>query len=284
MRWENGEFYFMIFFFSFFYFSDFWQFSVDDSPKRTRPKNAALSWRRLSMRKTCPIDLPEQQSPRGGIRVARTSSSSVASTATATATATNQSSNMLANDFANNTNYTSLQLNRTNYDGNNDNYCFNETMPPIASTNTRLFQSNIVAGASENNQMSTPTNGVQQRNDHVLSNNNEYIDSRNQLPELSSLNNEFLSTILTTPNYQQSNTNSASLLQHETNFEHSIDDEIGQITNPTALATTTTAAAATFEESRPRQLGRRSEMRSRIVSITAERNAEGNQVNNTLLD
>lgn len=222
------------------------------------------------MRKTCPIDLPEQRSPRVAIRVARTSSAA----STTTAAAANQS-------LANNTNYTSLQLNRTNYDGNNDNYCFNETMPPVAATNTRLFQSSVVVGASENNQMSTPTNGGQQRNDHVLSSNNEYIDSRNQLPELSSLNNEFLSTILTTPNYQQSSANSASLLQHETNFEHSIDDEIGRITNPTTVATTTAAAAVAFEESRPRQLGRRSEMRSRIVSITAERSAEGNQVNNT---
>lgn len=35
---------------------------------------------------------------------------------------------------------------------------------------------------------------------------------------------------------------------------------------------------AAIDDTRPRQLGRRSEARSRVVSITAERSSEGNQV------
>lgn len=221
------------------------------------------------MRKTCPIVLPEQNSPKNAQRhpmrnasITRTSSSAAA--------------NRLMLSNVNSTN----QLCRPNCNENNENYCFNETMSSSSSTsssltNTCLFQSN----SSSNNQIS------ELQNDHVVLSN----DNTNQLPELSSLNNEFLNTILTTPNYQQSNLNSStniqSLSQHETNFVHDIDEESVRITTApvTAVAVSSASSAALLDESRPRQLGRRSEMRSRIVSITAERNAEGNQVN-TLSD
>lgn len=220
-----------------------------------RSKNMALSWRRLSMRKTCPIDLPEQHLSKDAIQnafrtvhIPRSSSSSINRT------------NSVANEFASNTNH-SIDFNVSDADENNDNYCFNEIMTPstITSTNAALLLH------SENNDTSMIS---ERHGDHVLS--NEY-DSSNQLPELSSLNNEFLNTILATPNFQQSvatsnvNTNS---LQHETNFVHNNIDEDSD-------------CATAFEDSRPRQLGRRSEMRSRIVSITAECNAEGNQVSLT---
>lgn len=172
------------------------------------------------------------------------------------------SANRLMSPSENSTN----QLNRTNCNGNNENYCFNETMSSSSSspTNACLFQTNN----SSNNEMPALQNV---NSDHIVVLSN---DISNQLPELSSLNNEFLNTILTPPNYQQSSSNSStnihSLSQHETNFVHNIDEESGR---------TSTTTVAGFDESRPRQLGRRSEMRSRIVSITAERSAEGNQVN-----
>lgn len=192
------------------------------------------------MRKTCPIVMPEQNSPKDATRYRNTS---IART----------SSSMSSQQYTN-------RLSRSNCGGNNDNYCFTGTIAAPATSTPCLFQLN-------NNQMSP--------NDHVLS---TECDGQNQLPELSSLNSEFLSTILTTPNYEQSCSNSSvnMLSQHETNFVHDIDEESGRMATATAQATA--VATTPFEESRPRQLGRRSEMRSRIVSITAERNAEGNQV------
>lgn len=220
-----------------------------------RSKNMALSWRRLSMRKTCPIDLPEQHLSKDAMQNAfRTVHSPRSSSSTA------NRSNTIATEFASNTNQTT-DFNVSNTDENNDNYCFNETMMPstITSTNAALLLH------SENND--TPMISERPR-EHVLS--NEY-DTSNQLPELSSLNNEFLNTILATPNFQQSvttaNTNTNSL-QHESNFVHNHIEEDSD-------------CATAFEDSRPRQWGRRSEMRSRILSITAECNAEGNQVSHT---
>lgn len=216
--------------------------SVDSLPKKMRSKNMALSWRRLSMRKTCPIVLPEQNLPKDAIQYAIEPAHFAR-----TALSANRS-HISANDFA--TNATNAP------DENNEIYCFNDTMTPTAaSTNAYLLSH------TENNEMTAMPNG---QCDHVLS--TEY-DSHNQLPELSSLNNEFLHTILATPNYQQSNANPSTnihSLQHETNFVHNIEED--------------SDCATAFEESRPRQLGRRSEVRSRIVSITAERNAEGDQV------
>lgn len=226
-------------------------FKVDSSPKKTRTKNAALSWSRLSMRRTCPIVMPEPNSPKDATRYHNT-------TIARTTSSINPASNR---QYAN-------QLSRSICDENNGNDCFDGTMSSTATSTPCLFQLNY----SENNHMSYMLN------DHVLSTESY---GENQLPELSSLNSEFLSTIFTTPNYGESCSNASvnMLSQHETNFGHDIDES-----GRTAVATATSAEQATavvttqFEESRPRQLGRRSEMRSRIVSITAERNAEGNHV------
>lgn len=219
-----------------------------------------MSWRRLSMRKTCPIDLPDQNPPRDTTQYAiRRPTAQIARTLSSA----NRSS-VSTNDFTTNVNFSS-NLFVPNVDGNNENYCFNETMTPSTMTANALL-------LTSNGNNHSPTTSSGQPDQHVLS--NEY-DSPSQLPELSSLNNEFLNTILATPNYQQPNSNlntnsnsnsNASIhsLQHETNFVHNIDEESDCVT--------------AFEESRPRQFGRRSEMRSRIVSITAERSAEGNQV------
>lgn len=224
-----------------------------------RSKNAPLSWRRQSMRKTCPIILPEQNPPKDvapnanrEARITRSLSSANRSNLSTTS--------MTANvDWS--TNF-SDNFGISNADGNNGNFCFNEITPSSMPTATNA----CLLADSENNQMSS-TSSVQC--DHVLA--NQY-DGPNQLPELSSLNNAILSTILTTHNYQQSNEISSANNQlaspqhetHETHFGHNNEEESVHTTS--------------FEESRPRQLGRRSEIRSRIVSITAERNAEGNQV------
>lgn len=209
-----------------------------------RSKNMALSWRRLSMRKTCPIDLPEQHSSKDAMHNAFRSTAHIPRSLSSSSSSSANRSNSI--------------VNVTSTNENNENYCSNETMTSsTTSSNTFLLSHN-----HENNEMSMISD---QHTDHSLS--NQYIDNHDQLPELNSLNNEFLNTILTTTNYQQnvgnSNANTNSL-QHETNFLHNMEDDSDSMT--------------AFEDSRPRQLGRRSEMRSRIVSITAERNAEGNQV------
>lgn len=219
-----------------------------------RSKNAPLSWRRQSMRKTCPIILPEQNPPKDvapnanrEARITRSLSSANRSHLSTTPMTANDD---WATNFSDN-------FGISNADGNNGNFCFNEIAPSSMPTSTNA----CLLADTENNQMSS-TSSVQC--DHVLAN------SPNQLPELSSLNNAILSTILTTHNYQQSNEISgannqlAFSPQHETHFGQNSEEESVHTTS--------------FEESRPRQLGRRSEIRSRIVSITAERNAEGNQV------
>lgn len=220
-----------------------------------RSKNAALSWRRQSMRKTCPIMMPEQNLPKDLVqyasreqRLARTLSSANRSISLSSSTSADCATNGFSNNFSS----------ISNTDENNENYCINETMASSMKPSTNgCFLSN-----SENNQMSSTSN-VQYDHHHVHS--NQY-DSPNQLPELSSLNNEMFNTILTTQSVANSSANNqVSAVQHETHFGHNIEEDSGGHATP-------------FEESRPRQLGRRSEMRSRIVSITAERNAEGNQV------
>lgn len=76
--------------------------------------------------------------------------------------------------------------------------------------------------------------------------------------DLHSLNNEFLTTILTSPR-----------AMCEANSIEAHSPECRTMLNE---------ANVNNEIARPRQMGRRSEVRSRIVSITAERNAAGNQV------
>lgn len=76
--------------------------------------------------------------------------------------------------------------------------------------------------------------------------------------DLHSLNNEFLTTILTT--------------QRATCEENAIEAQ------PPECRSMLNDCNVNNEIARPRQMGRRSEVRSRIVSITTERNAAGNQV------
>lgn len=76
--------------------------------------------------------------------------------------------------------------------------------------------------------------------------------------DLHSLNNEFLTTILTSP--------------RATCEENAIEAQSPE------SRTMLNDCNVNSEIARPRQMGRRSEVRSRIVSITAERNAAGNQV------
>lgn len=80
-----------------------------------------------------------------------------------------------------------------------------------------------------------------------------------QAADLHSLNNEFLTTILTSP--------------HATCEENAVET-----THSPECRTMLNECNVNGEIARPRQMGRRSEVRSRIVSITAERNAAGNQV------
>lgn len=77
-------------------------------------------------------------------------------------------------------------------------------------------------------------------------------------PDLHSLNNEFLTSILTSP---RATCEENSIEAHSPECRTMLNDY--NVNN---------------EIARPRQMGRRSEVRSRIVSITAERNAAGNQV------
>lgn len=76
--------------------------------------------------------------------------------------------------------------------------------------------------------------------------------------DLHSLNNEFLTTILTSPR---------ATCEENSSEPHSAE-----------CRTMLNDCNVNNEIARPRQMGRRSEVRSRIVSITAERNAAGNQV------
>lgn len=122
----------------------------------------------------------------------------------------------------------------------------------------------------DDDQMATTSHG------YLLTDNNEMPSTSahpstdnnriDQLPELNSLNNEFLNTILTTQSYQPQTVALPSQSEHlnDSNYVGNIDDDVIRTTQ--------------YDDTRPRQLGRRSEMRSRIVSITAERSAEGNQV------
>lgn len=82
--------------------------------------------------------------------------------------------------------------------------------------------------------------------------------------DLHSLNNEFLTTILATP--------SSSSHHAPATCEESLNE-----THSTECRTMLNECNVNTEITRPRQMGRR-QMRSRIVSITAERNEAGNQV------
>lgn len=257
------------------------------------------------MRKTCPIVLPEQNSPKDAISPPSPLSPSqyairplqIARTTSAVSTSTR--SNALVTDFTNSTNATNANRSASNFGNENYNYTEIRTPSTTSTDDYMLMHSDddvddddvVDDGRGANNEMPSTLNGIGQQRDLI-----DY-DGNNQLPELSSLNSEFLNTILSTPNYQQSSnlshSNNTSVnrapMHHETNFVHNSSSiEQNRIENAALSSVTTTAAAANtstaFDDSRPRQLGRRSEMRSRIVSITAERmNAEGNPVSVVLL-
>lgn len=214
--------------------------------KKLKLENTALSWRRMSMRKTCPIVLPEQSTQKDSMYSLNSESASSLTT--------------LPNDL----NDTIIGF--MDIDEHNGNYCYDDTATESTlSTNSCLLSNNH----DNDNQMQITTS---RQNDHGHGHTNEYTSCNNQLPELNSLNNEFLNTILTTTQpYQQSssnNPNNSSIIRTE---ELSDDSNLTNVDGECGVTI--------FDESRPRQLGRRSEARSRIVSITAERNAEGNQVN-----
>lgn len=231
------------------------------------------------MRKTCPIVLPDQNSPKNATSLPPTSTSPLPSSQyavraaqiarTTSAVSTSARSNALVTDFSSATNTTNA--NRPANHFGNDNYSYTE----IRSDGG---EDEYDGGA--NNEMPSTLNGIGQQSDRI-----DY-DGNNQLPELSSLNSEFLNTILSAPNYQQSSnlnhsngvSGSCAPMHHETNFVHNNNISIEQDCSDNAAATAAATTSIAFDDSRPRQLGRRSEMRSRIVSITAEHIAEGNPV------
>lgn len=174
---------------------------------KRKVESTALSWRRLSMRKTCPIDMPEQ-------------------CAVANYVANIES----INDF--------IECSDTSY----STICAS----PILQNNGQLSANN--------------TNSIQSQHQSV-------DHAENQANDVDSLNNEILTTILSTQLYQDSS-DLASI-----NGSHSVDRR------SIILSSNDYGLPAMVDGSRPRQMGRRSEFRSRVVSITAERTSEGNQVN-----
>lgn len=136
-----------------------------------------------------------------------------------------QSSALLSNEHLNNFDVSSHSL---GHNGNSQQY-------QIGGTNSHLFDEHSYE--SHNTALASHTDETQS-------------------PELNSLNNEFLNTILATQ-YQSTAAEPSAGVSDATNCMN--NDTVDDLT-------------------RPRQLGRRSEARSRIVSITAERNAEGSQV------
>lgn len=225
------------------------------------------------MRKTCPIVLPEQNLPKD-------MSSPHAITRTTSAVSSSSSplrSHGLLTDF-----------NANSAGGNfgSDNYNYTEFRTPTqASTNnymTIMHSDDNDDDVHENNEFPSTLNGLGEQCDAINH------DGHNQLPELSSLNSEFLNTILSaTPNYRKSSNSNQSnntsvnhtSMHPETNFiQNSNTNSNSNESNGIDSAATAVITSTTCDGSRPRQLGRRSEMRSRIVSITAERIAEGNPV------
>lgn len=168
--------------------------------RKLKLENTALSWRRQSMRKTCPIDMPEQ--------------------------------NIHCIDFI-------------DYSHTDDNY----NVPHESS----VLQCNSLLSTDESHASQSQRRPI------------EHDDI--EINDLDSLNNEILTTILTTQLYQD--TTDASSMR----ATHSSDR------NSMSLGDSDCGVATMVDEMRPRQLGRRSETRSRVVSITAERSSEGNQVN-----
>lgn len=290
IRWRSH----ILFDFSDFDFFFFFVFnlntSVDTLTRDTRPvKNVALSWRRLSMRKTCPIVLPEQNSPKDAISSSQYAVRPAQIARTTSAVSTSSRANALVTDLTNTTNNNNtINANRTAVHFGNDNYNYTEIRSDDGGGGGGGDGDEVDEDDGANNAMPSILNGIGQQCDRI-----DY-DGNNQLPELSSLNSEFLNTILSTPNYQQSsnlshNSNTSvncAPMHHETNFVHNnINNGIEQDFNDRTAAAATAAAntSITFDDSRPRQLGRRSEMRSRIVSITAEHIAEGNPVSVVVL-
>lgn len=241
----------------------------------------ALSWRRLSMRKTCPIVLPEQNSPTDAISSSHPQTpthytvrpAQIARTTSAMSSPSQRSNSVL--------------LTGSVGSFGNDNYNYSEIRTPSPMPSDDDEDNDL------NNGMPSTLNGMGQQHDRM-----DY-NGHNQLPELSALNSEFLTTILSpTPNYQakssnssQRNSNSTGVnranMHHETNLVHigrsgcdGGGDGAGSNSdsNSTESAVIAAITSTTCEDFRPRQMGRRSEIRSRIVSITAERIAEGNPV------
>lgn len=211
--------------------------------KKSVIRKPALSWRRLSMRKTCPVVIPEQNLQNNIVSHPQAEHQSY--------------TNAISHDLRN---IAPKEFTNDSHDPieTNGNYCHDAAMLQMESPTPRTLattsSSEYFLGDDEYNQMPS-TSSFQNGNNC----DNEF-NRTNQLPELSSLNNEFLNTILTT---QQNETNVHRSPSH---LGNGVDDDASR------------NATTTYDDTRPRQLGRRSEIRSRIVSITAERCSEGNQV------
>lgn len=206
------------------------------------------------MRRTCPIVIPDQYQQKDSIH--HRPKSALQTT----------TPNHYPKDFDIDSNFmTETDIDADNE--NNANYCFNDSNSEVATTSNGYFFTDT---NNENNQM--PSTSNISNDDVIHSNVNEY-ERANDMAELNSLNNEFLNTILISQqNIIHDNVPSSSMQSNhliDSNYVVNLDDD---------MAATATAAPPYSDDTRPRQLGRRSEMRSRIVSITAERSAEGNQV------
>lgn len=200
------------------------------------------------MRRTCPIEIPEQNQQTHSIHHRPRS-------------AIQTTPHRYPEDFDIDSNLmTETDIDTGNE--NNANYCFNDSHSDVAITSNGYLHTD---NNNDSNQMPSTSN---LSNDGVIHSNFNENDRTNDLSELSSLNNEFLNTILTSNNVPNSPMQTNHLI--DSNYVMNLDDDMMAIVaSPPAYS----------EDTRPRQLGRRSEMRSRIVSITAERSAEGNQVN-----
>lgn len=211
------------------------------------------------MRKTCPIVLPEQN-------IDHRLTTAIQPIASISPCETqplflNQKANAIVKTSANDITNANIvaQSNDTDEDDENARYCFSRTMQPAATTTSDCFSANA------NMQMPSTSATIADHIDSIECCAND--STTTQLTDLNSFDNEtfFLNSILQAQHFYPAPSSHSEIVAIEPNR---VDLE----------SDASDCVRATTESNRPRQMGRRSEMRSRIVSITAERNAEGNQV------
>lgn len=226
------------------------------------------------MRKTCPIVLPEQNfshhnhTVQSAVKMPKTRSiesqplflnnQNAKASANEYITA-NTSTNTMPNNMHS---LSTIALQDSEDDDDDDdnekNYCFDRTIQatPISTTNNQM-----------------PSTSIDDRIDCSSD------STVKPMTELNSLNNEFFNSILTHQQQQQQQRFYPSQATTAITIEP-LMQRLSNDSNCTAEDVDNESSSRnTIESNRPRQMGRRSEMRSRIVSITAERSAEGNQVN-----